>query len=294
MNNEPVSAPGRTMELLRRHGITLKKSLGQNFVVDTNVLKRIVDAAELAPRKGVLEIGPGIGALTEQLALAAGRVVAVEIDGRLLPALREMAAAHGNVEIVHADILKTDLRRLFETHFADMDAVSVAANLPYYATTPIIMRLLETRLPLEHIVVMVQKEVADRMGASPGTKDYGSLSVAVQFYCEAKVIAAVPPSVFIPRPDVDSAVIRLTMRRQPAAAVSDEKFFFEVVRAAFAQRRKTILNNMQAKFGKACKADLAALLENIGIDPGRRGETLSIAEFAALSEALLEAYPKPG
>ncbi len=283
-----VSTPSKTNDLLKKYDIKLKKSLGQNFLVDPNILRNIVAAADLDESKGALEIGPGIGALTQHLADVAGRVVAVEIDQRLFPVLKETLAEYPNVQLIHGDILKIDLEELLKEHFQDMSQVSVVANLPYYVTTPIVMKLLEARLPLEHIVVMVQKEVAERMGAAPGTKQYGSLSVAVQYYCEPKVVAIVPGSVFIPRPDVDSAVIRLTVRSKPPVEVKDELFFFEVMQSCFVQRRKTLWNNMVSKFGKDNKDQLIRALERSNIDPSRRGETLSIAEFACLAEMIQE------
>lgn len=281
-----VSQPGHAAAILRKYGIVPKKSLGQNFLVDANVLRNIVRIAGLDKEKGALEIGPGIGALTQHLAEAAGRVAAVEIDRRLLPVLEETLAPYDNVTVIHGDILKMDLSRLFAEQFAGMKAASVVANLPYYVTTPILMALLEADLPLEHIVVMVQKEVAERITAPPGSKAYGALSIAVQYRCEAEIAAVVPPTVFIPRPDVDSAVIRLSRLDKPRVETEDETFLFDVVRAAFAQRRKTLLNNLQARFGKDRKEELLAALAEAGLDPGRRGETLSLAEFAALGGAL--------
>jgi 16S rRNA (adenine1518-N6/adenine1519-N6)-dimethyltransferase len=283
-----VSVPGNAAAIMRKYGITAKKSLGQNFLVDANVLRNIVRLSGLDKTRGALEIGPGIGALTQVLAEAAGRVVAVEIDRRLLPVLEETLAPYDNVTVVHGDILKVDLHRLFEEHFAGAAAVSVVANLPYYVTTPILMALLEARLPLENIVVMVQKEVGERITASPGSKAYGSLSIAVQYYCDAEIAAIVPPTVFVPRPDVESAVIRLARLEKPRVEVRDEAFLFEVVQASFAQRRKTLLNNLQAKFGKDRKEHLHAALADAGIAPERRGETLSLPEFAALADALAE------
>jgi 16S rRNA (adenine1518-N6/adenine1519-N6)-dimethyltransferase len=283
-----VSTPTKTNELLKKYDIKLKKSLGQNFLVDPNILRNIVAAADLDASKGVLEIGPGIGALTQHLAESAGHVVAVEIDLRLFPVLEETLASYPHVQLIHGDILKIDLEELFKEYFQEVSQVSVVANLPYYVTTPIVMKLLEAKLPLEHIVVMVQKEVAERMGAAPGTKQYGSLSVAVQYYCEPKVVAIVPSTVFIPKPDVDSAVIRLTVRSKPPVEVKDELFFFEVMQACFVQRRKTLWNNMLSKFGKENKDQLIRALNRCSIDPARRGETLSIAEFALLAEMIQE------
>ncbi|TRY24651.1 16S rRNA (adenine(1518)-N(6)/adenine(1519)-N(6))-dimethyltransferase RsmA [Brevibacillus sp. LEMMJ03] len=282
-----IATPTRTREILEKYGFSFKKSLGQNFLIDTNILHNIVAAAELDKGKAALEIGPGIGALTEQLGRAAGRVVAVEIDQRLLPILAETLAPYENVEVVHGDVLELDLRALLADKLAGYEQVSVVANLPYYVTTPILMKLLEERLPLEHIVVMIQKEVADRIAAKPGTKDYGSLSVAAQFFAETEVAMVVPASVFIPRPNVDSAVIKLTIRKQPPVEVDDEALFFRVVRACFAQRRKTLLNNlMNGLFDKTQKDDVVRLLAELGIDPGRRGETLGIEEFARLANAI--------
>jgi 16S rRNA (adenine1518-N6/adenine1519-N6)-dimethyltransferase len=292
IETKPIAAAGRTKEIIRRHGFTFKKSLGQNFLIDGNILDKIIAAAGLDETKGALEIGPGIGALTERLAQAAGAVVALEIDRRLLPILQDVLSPYDNVTVIHADVLKTDIRRIWEPYFAGVSGVSVVANLPYYVTTPIIMKLLEERLPLERIVVMVQKEVAERMTARPGGKAYGSLSVAVQYYCMPELIAHVPSGAFVPAPNVDSAVIRLTRRASPAVEVPDEERFFRVVQAAFAQRRKTIANNLAALSGKERKAELNALLEETGIRPDRRAETLSLDEFARLDEALAKAGMK--
>lgn len=285
---ETIASPRKTKEIIQKYGFSLKKSLGQNFLVDQNILSNIVTAADLDESKGALEIGPGIGALTQQLALKAGKVAAVEIDRRLLPILQETLGAFEHVEVIHGDVLKLELQSFIADHFAGMKSVSVVANLPYYVTTPIIMKLLEERLPLEYIVVMIQKEVAERMGAKPGGKDYGSLSVAVQYYCEPEIISIVPHTVFIPQPNVDSAVIRLRLRKQPPVALLDEQRFFEVVHASFAQRRKTLYNNLLSRFyGKEGKEQLLALLARCQIEPTRRGETLSLQEFAEISNAMV-------
>ncbi|MDF2720947.1 MAG: rsmA [Paenibacillus sp.] len=282
-----VASPKRTKEIIQKYGFTLKKSLGQNFLTDGNILARIADAAMLDTTKGALEIGPGIGALTQQLAKRAGKVTAVEIDSRLLPILQETLADYPNASVVHGDVLKLDLRKLWDEQFAGCSRVSVVANLPYYVTTPILMKLLEEKLPLEHIVVMIQREVAERMSAKPGGKEYGSLSIAVQYYSEPEITAIVPPTVFIPQPNVDSAVIRLKLREKPPVELESEALFFEVVQACFAQRRKTLSNNLIAGiFGKAAKADMEAILAEISIDPTRRGETLSIQEYANLANAV--------
>jgi 16S rRNA (adenine1518-N6/adenine1519-N6)-dimethyltransferase len=285
---EDVATPKNTKKLIQKHGIVLKKSLGQNFLIDQNILHKIVSAAELSADKGALEIGPGIGALTQQLAKNAGRVLAIEIDQRLLPILAETLERYPHASVIHGDVLELDLLALFRQHFEGLAGVSVVANLPYYITTPIIMKLLEEKLPVENIVVMIQKEVAERMSAQPGTKDYGSLSIAVQFYCEAELVTIVPRTVFVPQPNVDSAVIRLRVRKTPPVEVQDEDFFFEVVRASFVQRRKTIYNNLQVRFfTKETKAELETLLLGCGIEPIRRGETLSMEEFARLADALM-------
>lgn len=287
---EDISTPRRTKEIISRHGFSFKKSLGQNFLIDQNILYKIVEAAGLDEDKGALEIGPGIGALTEKLAQTAGTVIAVEIDQRLIPILREVLEPYGNVRVHHGDVLKVDLHELFRQDFADVSKVSVVANLPYYVTTPILMKLLEEKLPLENIVVMIQKEVAERMAAAPGSKDYGSLSIAVQYYSEPKLVCIVPHTVFIPQPNVESAVIRLAVREQPPVRVEDERFFFEVVQASFAQRRKTIANNLKSRFfpGEG-RERLEQLLQEAGIEPSRRGETLSIEEYARLSNVLFGA-----
>jgi 16S rRNA (adenine1518-N6/adenine1519-N6)-dimethyltransferase len=284
-----VATPKRTRDIIAKYGFSFKKSLGQNFLIDQNILRKIVSAAELDETKGALEIGPGIGALTQQLAAAAGRVTAVEIDDRLIPILRDVLAGTENVHVEHGDVLKLDLRALMERQFSGLSGVSVVANLPYYVTTPILMKLLEEKLPLEHIVVMIQKEVAERMAAKPGGKEYGSLSVAVQYYCVPELVCIVPHTVFIPQPNVDSAVIKLSLRDKPPVEVADEAHFFRTVQACFAQRRKTVANNLTAFVGKARRELVGPLLEGCGIDPSRRGETLSLSEFAALSRALLDA-----
>lgn len=288
--HKDIATPVRTKMILEKYGFSFKKSLGQNFLIDTNILDRIIDFAGLdAEKSGAIEIGPGIGALTEQLAKSSKRVVAFEIDQRLLPILADTLSPYEHVKVIHNDVLKADVGAVIEEEFQGIDDLMVVANLPYYVTTPIIMKLLEEKLPIRGIVCMLQKEVADRIAAKPSTKEYGSLSIAIQYYTEAETVMIVPKTVFIPQPNVDSAVIRLTKREKPLVEVKDEDFFFKVTRASFAQRRKTLQNNLTSQLpnGKEKKELILAALERASIDPKRRGETLSIAEFGRLSDELL-------
>ncbi|HEY0827302.1 MAG TPA: 16S rRNA (adenine(1518)-N(6)/adenine(1519)-N(6))-dimethyltransferase RsmA [Bacilli bacterium] len=289
-SKQDIVTPSRTIEIMKKYRFTLKKSLGQNFLIDSNILDKIIAAADLDQNKGVLEIGPGIGALTEKLAGTAAKVVAVELDRRLIPILNDILQPYPNVSVLQGDILKVEVPGLLQQYFSGVDSVSVVANLPYYITTPIIMKLLEEQLPLENIVVMVQKEVAQRMAAVPGGKDYGSLSIAVQFYSEAEIVTVVPRTVFIPQPNVDSCVIKLRRRAVPPVQLDDTSFFFDVVKACFTQRRKTLWNNLLAFIvnREISKEKLASLLEECNIDPIRRGETLSIQEYADLSNKLFK------
>ncbi|MDQ0220909.1 16S rRNA (adenine(1518)-N(6)/adenine(1519)-N(6))-dimethyltransferase RsmA [Peribacillus cavernae] len=286
--DKDIATPVRTKRILEKYGFSFKKRLGQNFLIDTNILTRIVDHAELSGQSGAIEIGPGIGALTEQLAKRSKKVVAFEIDQRLLPILEETLSPYDNVKIIHEDILKADVAQVISDEFQRIEDLMVVANLPYYVTTPIILKLLTDTLPIRGIVCMLQKEVADRIAARPGTKEYGSLSIAIQYYTEAETVMIVPKTVFVPQPNVDSAVIRLKRREQPLVEVIDEEFFFTITRASFAQRRKTISNNLTSQLpdGKAKKASILQALERSGIDPARRGETLSIEEFGKLSSEL--------
>ncbi|MEE1132858.1 MAG: 16S rRNA (adenine(1518)-N(6)/adenine(1519)-N(6))-dimethyltransferase RsmA [Caryophanon sp.] len=283
-----IATPVRTKAILDKYGFSFKKSLGQNFLIDPNVLRNIVSQAHLTENSGVIEVGPGIGALTEHLARGAKKVVSFEIDQRLLPVLEDTLSPYDNVTIVHSDILKADVEAVIAEQMPDIDDIMVVANLPYYVTTPILMKLLNDRLPIRGFVVMMQKEVADRITAKPGTKAYGSLSIAIQYYCTAEVAMIVPKTVFMPQPNVDSAVIRLIKHETPPVDVIDEDFLFVVTRASFVQRRKTIFNNLQAglQHGKAKKDEILAALEAADIDPKRRGETLSIQEFGRLADAL--------
>ncbi|WP_370223852.1 16S rRNA (adenine(1518)-N(6)/adenine(1519)-N(6))-dimethyltransferase RsmA [Cytobacillus sp.] len=287
--HKDIATPARTRAILDKYGFSFKKSLGQNFLIDTNILRRIVDHADLKEESGAIEIGPGIGALTEQLARRSKKVLAFEIDQRLLPILEETLSPYSHVSIINEDVLKADVKTAIEREFEGFDDIMVVANLPYYVTTPIIMKLLEDKLPIRGIVCMLQKEVADRISARPGTKEYGSLSIAVQYYTEAETAMIVPKTVFVPQPNVDSAVIKLTKRKEPAVTVKSESFFFQVTKASFAQRRKTLLNNLTSQLpgGKQKKEQILSALEQANVEPGRRGETLSIEEFARLSDALL-------
>lgn len=287
-----IATPKRTKEILEKHGFSFKKSLGQNFLIEPNILHNIVAHASLGENVGVIEIGPGIGALTEHLARNAGKVVAYEIDGRLLPVLEDTLSPYDNVKVIHQDILEADVTTMIEEEFANFDEVVVVANLPYYVTTPIIMKFLLERIPINAMIIMMQKEVADRITAQPGTKAYGSLSIAIQYYMDAEVSMIVPKTVFMPQPNVESAVLKLTKKAQTPAEVKSEDFLFTVSKGSFVQRRKTILNNLQTALpnGKEKKEQIVAGLEAAGIDPKRRGETLTIKEFADVSNALYENF----
>lgn len=279
-----------TRAILERHGFTFKKSFGQNFLTDTNILQKIVDTAEIDKGVNVIEIGPGIGALTEFLAENAAEVMAFEIDDRLIPILADTLARFDNVQVVNQDILKADLQIQIQA-FKNPDLpIKVVANLPYYITTPILMHLIESKIPFAEFVVMIQKEVADRISAMPNTKAYGSLSIAVQYYMTAKVSFIVPRTVFVPAPNVDSAILKMVRRDQPVVSVQDEDFFFRVSKVAFVHRRKTLWNNLTSHFGKSedTKAKLEKALEIAKIKPSIRGEALSIPDFASLADALKE------
>ena len=277
-----------TKAVLERHGFTFKKSFGQNFLTDTNILQKIVDTAEIDDQVNVIEIGPGIGALTEFLAERAAQVMAFEIDHRLVPILADTLRDFDNVTVVNEDILNVDLAQHIQ-NFKNPDLpIKVVANLPYYITTPILMHLTESGIPFSEFVVMMQKEVADRISAQPNTKAYGSLSIAVQYYMTAKVAFIVPRTVFVPAPNVDSAILKMVRRPEPAVAVEDESFFFKISKASFTHRRKTLWNNLTGYFGKTeeVKDKLTKALDQAGLSPSVRGEALSLAEFASLADAL--------
>lgn len=277
-----------TRAILERHGFTFKKSFGQNFLTDTNILQKIVDTAEIDKQVNVIEIGPGIGALTEFLAESAAEVMAFEIDDRLVPILADTLRNFDNVTVVNQDILKVDLAQYMAEFKNPNLPIKVVANLPYYITTPILMHLIESGIPFSEFVVMMQREVADRISAQPNTKAYGSLSIAVQYYMTAKVAFIVPRTVFVPAPNVDSAILKMVRRDQPAVAVQNEKFFFKVSKASFVHRRKTLWNNLTSHFGKSeeTKAKLTAALEQAELSPSVRGEALALADFARLADAL--------
>lgn len=280
-----------TKSVLERHGFTFKKSFGQNFLTDTNILQKIVDTAEIDKSVNVIEIGPGIGALTEFLAETAAEVMAFEIDDRLIPILADTLHDFDNVQVVNQDILKADLQRQIQ-QFKNPDLpIKVVANLPYYITTPILMHLIESKIPFTEFVVMMQKEVADRISAEPNTKAYGSLSIAVQYYMTAKIAFIVPRTVFVPAPNVDSAILKMVRRDQPLVSVQDEDFLFDVVKSSFVHRRKTLWNNLTNRFGKAeaTKEKLQAALEMAELEASVRGEALTLEDFARLSDGLLEA-----
>ncbi|MGM9967277.1 MULTISPECIES: 16S rRNA (adenine(1518)-N(6)/adenine(1519)-N(6))-dimethyltransferase RsmA [unclassified Rummeliibacillus] len=292
--HKDIATPLRTQEILKKYGFSFKKSLGQNFLIDPNILRNIVSYADLTKESAAIEVGPGIGALTEHLARAAGKVVSFEIDQRLLPVLEDTLSPYENIKVVHSDVLKADVASIITEELNDYKDIMVVANLPYYVTTPILLKLLMEGLPIRGMVVMMQKEVADRISAVPGTKAYGSLSIAVQYYMSAEVVMTVPKTVFMPQPNVDSAVLRLIRHTEPPIKVIDESFLFEVTRSSFAQRRKTILNNLQSQLpnGKEKKENILSALAKVNIDPTRRGETLSIVEFGQLADALYPYFKK--
>ena len=278
--------PQETIAVLQRYGFNFQKKYGQNFLIDTHVLDKIIGAAQIGPDDFVLEIGPGIGTMTQYLAEAAREVVAVEIDTKLIPILQDTLKEYDNVTVLNEDILKVDIRKIAEEKNGGKP-IKVVANLPYYITTPIIMGLFESEVPLDSITVMVQKEVADRMQVGPGTKDYGALSLAVQYYAEPYIVANVPPNCFIPRPAVGSAVIRLTRYQEKPVKVNDASFMFKIIRASFNQRRKTLQNGLyNSSELRIPKEKTVAALEEMGLTPTIRGEKLSLEEFARLSDIL--------
>lgn len=283
---EKLSNPQKTIEVIQKYQFDFQKKFGQNFLIDGRVLEKIMDAADITKEDFVLEIGPGIGTMTQYLAERAREVLAVEIDKNLIPILAETLSEYENVDILNADILKTDLNKIAEEKNGG-HPIKVVANLPYYITTPIIMGVFESHVPVENVTVMVQKEVADRMQAGPGTKDYGALSLAVQYYAEPYIAANVPPNCFMPRPKVGSAVIRLTKHKTPPVQVKNEKLLFQLIRASFNQRRKTLQNGIKNFSGfNFSKEEVAEALEQMGVSPTIRGEALTLEQFAQLSNLL--------
>ena len=280
--------PKNTIEIIQKYEFMFQKKFGQNFLIDTHVLEKIISAAGITKNDCVLEIGPGIGTMTQYLAENAGHVVAVEIDRNLIPILKETLADYDNVTVINEDILRVDIKALAEEYNGGKP-IKVVANLPYYITTPIIMGLFESGVPIDNITVMVQKEVADRMKEGPGSKDYGALSLAVQYYAEPEIVANVPPNCFIPRPNVGSAVIRLTRHKEMPVEVKDPALMFKIIRASFNQRRKTLQNGLgNAPELPYTKEQIAAAIAEMGLTPTIRGEALSLVQFAQLSDILGE------
>ena len=278
--------PKNTIEVLQKYNFNFQKKFGQNFLIDTRVLEEIIDAAQITKDDFVLEIGPGIGTMTQYLCEAAREVVAVEIDPNLIPILKDTLSAYNNVEVFNQDILKVDIASLARERNNDRP-IKVVANLPYYITTPIIMGLFESHVPIDSITIMVQKEVADRMQEGPGSKEYGALSLAVQYYAKPEIVVNVPPSCFMPQPKVGSAVIRLTRHEQPPVQVDNEKLMFQVIRASFNQRRKTLANGLNnfGSFGLN-KEEIQSCIEELGVPVNIRGEALSLEQFAELSNII--------
>ena len=280
--------PKNTIEIIQKYEFMFQKKFGQNFLIDTHVLEKIISAAGITKNDCVLEIGPGIGTMTQYLAEAAREVVAVEIDNNLIPILKETLAEYDNVTVINEDILKVDIKKLAEEHNGGRP-IKVVANLPYYITTPIIMGLFESNVPIDNITVMVQKEVADRMQVGPGSKDYGALSLAVQYYAEPYIVANVPPNCFIPRPNVGSAVIRLTRHKEMPVQVADPKLMFRLIRASFNQRRKTLQNGLNnAPDVSFTKEQIVAAIESLGVPATIRGEALDLQQFAQLANYFTE------
>lgn len=286
---EKLSNPQRTIEVIKKYEFCFQKKFGQNFLIDGHVLDKIIAGAGVTKDDMVLEIGPGIGTMTQYLAETAGKVVAVEIDRNLLPILQETLSDYDNVKVIHADVLSLDLEKLVQEENGGRP-IKVVANLPYYITTPIIMALFEQHVPLANVTVMVQKEVAARMKSGPGSKDYGALSLAVQYYAEPYIVANVPCNCFMPRPNVDSAVIRLTRYEEPPVQVKDEKMLFKIIRASFNQRRKTLQNGLNNSSElNFTKDQIAAAIAAAGFSPSVRGEALTLEQFARLTDILLNA-----
>ncbi|MBQ1870652.1 MAG: 16S rRNA (adenine(1518)-N(6)/adenine(1519)-N(6))-dimethyltransferase RsmA [Lachnospiraceae bacterium] len=280
-----LGIPGNTIDILKKYNFNFQKKFGQNFLIDTHVLEKIMDAAEITKDDLVIEIGPGIGTMTQYLCERAREVIAVEIDKNLIPILNDTLSAYDNVEVINEDVLKLDIKALAEKR-NNGKPVKVVANLPYYITTPIIMGLFESKVPLKSITIMVQKEVADRMKTGPGSKEYGALSLAVQYYSDPKIMAEVPPNCFIPRPNVGSAVIRLDKCEEPKVKVADEALLFRIIRASFNQRRKTLVNGLSNGGIPVSREELKGILIRLFDNENIRGEALSLQQFAALADEI--------
>ena len=284
--NQKLSDPKKTIEVIQKYQFAFQKRFGQNFLIDAHVLEKIVSAAGITKDDCVLEIGPGIGTMTQYLAESAGQVIAVEIDTNLLPILTDTLKDYSNIKVINQDILKVDINELVK-EYNNGRPIKVVANLPYYITTPIIMGLFESNVPIDNITVMVQKEVADRMQVGPGTKEYGALSLAVQYYAKPEIVAIVPPNCFMPRPNVGSAVIRLTRHKEVPVQVNDEKLMFKIIRASFNQRRKTLANGLNnAPDIHLSKEVIQESIEELGVPVTIRGEALTLQQFAQLSNII--------
>jgi len=284
---ERISNPSTTRAIVEKYAFAFQKRFGQNFLIDQHILEKIIIGSEVTKDDIVIEIGPGIGSLTQYLCETAGHVIAIEIDKQLMPILKDTLAGYDNLELINQDILEVNLHKLIEPYKGK--SIKIIANLPYYITTPIIMHIFEEELPIHSITIMIQKEVAERINAAPNSKIYGALSLAVQFHAETHIVANVPPTCFMPRPNVGSSVIKLTKYKTPPVTVLDSKKMFKVIRASFNQRRKTLVNTMQHQLGMD-KGGVATCLETLNISPTIRGEALSLEQFANLTNQLMEKH----
>lgn len=287
MEENKLYSPKVLKGVIEKHGFRFSKGLGQNFLIDGNVVRNICNAADINENDEVIEIGPGVGTLSQELCQRAKKVLAIELDDRLIPILKDTLSEHDNFSIINSDVLKLDLHKVIKENF-EGDSIKLAANLPYYITTPIIMKILESHLNIKKIAVMVQKEVAMRIQAKPGTKDYGALSIAVGYYSKAEIALNVPRNVFMPKPNVDSAVVVLDIYDKPRVDVEDEVLFFKVVKSAFAKRRKTLLNALSSGFISLNKEQVKNVLERCNIDPKLRGEVLSIEDYAKITNTIVK------
>ena len=288
MKKKEIASIERTLEIINQNQFLFKKKFGQNFLIDSNIIKKIISSADIDEHTGVIEIGAGIGTLTEQLAIHAKKVITYEIDPTLIPILHENLRDYNHVKIIHQDILKANLKEVIEEEFKDCKDIVIVGNLPYYITTAILMTILEMKLPIKSFCMMMQKEVAMRLCGKPRTKEYNALTIAVSYYTEPKLIMHVPATVFIPKPNVDSSVLKFVIRKKPPVSLIDEAFFFKVVKGSFIQRRKTIYNNLKKSLNLVVdQSDILEALKQVGIDPTTRGEELTIEQFAELANILL-------